>query len=84
MTAATAYAERTPVSTTVLDIVIPVYNEERALVESVETVRKHLRSLPYESRVTIADNASTDGTGLLAHQLAHRYPDVSVVSLAEK
>jgi putative flippase GtrA len=68
----------------VLDIVIPVYNEERALVESVETVRQHLRSLPYESRVTIADNASTDGTSLLAHQLAHRYPDVSVVSLAEK
>jgi putative flippase GtrA len=84
VTAATAYAEQAPVSTTVLDIVIPVHNEERALVESVETVRRHLQSLPYESRVTIADNASTDGTRLLAHQLAHRHPDVSVVSLTEK
>ena len=84
MTAATAYAEHTPVGTTVLDIVIPVHNEERTLVQSVETVRRHLQTLPYESRVTIADNASTDATGLLAHQLAHRYDDVAVVSLAQK
>ncbi|KAA1400196.1 glycosyltransferase [Aeromicrobium ginsengisoli] len=84
MTAATAYAEHTPVGTTVLDIVIPVHNEERTLVQSVETVRRHLHTLPYESRVTIADNASTDATGLLAHQLAHRHEDVSVVSLAQK
>ena len=69
---------------TILDIVIPVHNEERTLVQSVETVREHLQMLPYESRVTIADNASTDATNLLAHQLAHRYPDVSVVSLSQK
>lgn len=67
-----------------LDIVIPVFNEERTLVQSVETVREHLHTLPYESRVTIADNASTDATSLLAHQLAHRYPDVGVVSLTAK
>lgn len=74
------YAGRTPM----LDIVIPVYNEEKALVESVETVRAHLSSLPFDYRVTIADNASTDATNLLAHQLAHRYPDVRVVALKEK
>ncbi|KQV75833.1 hypothetical protein ASC61_12895 [Aeromicrobium sp. Root344] len=84
MTAATTYAEHTPVGTTVLDIVIPVHNEERTLVQSVETIRKHLQTLPYASRVTIADNASTDATGLLAHQLAHRHPDVAVLSLAQK
>jgi putative flippase GtrA len=84
VTAAAAYAEHTPVGTTALDIVIPVHNEERTLVQSVETVREHLRTLPYESRVTIADNASTDATSLLARQLAHRYEDVSVVSLSQK
>lgn len=68
----------------VLDVVIPVYNEEKALVGSVETVRAHLRTLPFDFRVTIADNASTDATGLLAHQLAHRFDDVRVVSLTEK
>jgi len=84
VTAATTYAEPTPVGTTILDIVIPVHNEQQTLVRSVETVREHLRTLPYESRVTIADNASTDATGLLAHQLAHRYADVSVLSLTQK
>jgi putative flippase GtrA len=83
-TSVASYAEHAPVGTTVLDIVIPVFNEERTLVQSVETVREHLRTLPYASRVTIADNASTDATSLLAHQLAHRYPDVSVVSLTQK
>ena len=67
-----------------LDIVIPVYNEEIALVGSVETVRAQLKSLGYSYRVTIADNASTDATSLLAHQLAHRYPDVRVLSLTRK
>ncbi|MCW2801077.1 MAG: sugar translocase [Aeromicrobium sp.] len=68
----------------VLDIVIPVYNEETALVGSVDTVRAHMKTLGYDYRITIADNASTDATSLLAHQLAHRYPDVRVVSLARK
>ena len=84
MTSVASYAEPAPVGTTVLDVVIPVFNEERTLVQSVETVRDYLHTLPYESRVTIADNASTDATSLLAHQLAHRYPDVSVVSLTQK
>jgi putative flippase GtrA len=68
----------------VLDIVIPVHNEEVALVGSVDTVRAHLKALGYTYRITIADNASTDATSLLAHQLAHRFPDVRVVSLSRK
>jgi putative flippase GtrA len=68
----------------VLDVVIPVHNEEKALVASVETVRAHLRGLPFEHRITIADNASTDATGRLAHELAARFDDVQVVSLARK
>jgi putative flippase GtrA len=77
-------AGRVPQDAPILDIVIPVHNEEKALVDSVEKVRAHLRTLPFEHRVTIADNASTDATSLLAHQLAHRYPDVRVVSLTQK
>ena len=84
MTATHLHVEPTPMETIALDVVIPVHNEERTLVASVETVRARLRTLPYASRVTIADNASTDATSLLAHQLAHRHPDVEVVSLARK
>ncbi|WP_298759428.1 glycosyltransferase [uncultured Nocardioides sp.] len=69
---------------TVLDVVIPVYNEERVLASSVERVLAHLATLPWRSRVTIADNASTDGTAVVARRLAHLHPDVHVVHLAEK
>jgi putative flippase GtrA len=75
---------QTDPATTTLEVVIPVYNEERDLGRSVERVREHLASLPWSFRVTIADNASTDGTAVIARRLAHTYDDVRVVHLAEK
>ncbi|WP_245604374.1 bifunctional glycosyltransferase family 2/GtrA family protein [Nocardioides aequoreus] len=69
---------------TVLDVVIPVYNEETQLEASVTRVVEHLATLPWSARVTIADNASTDQTPLIARRLAHRHPDVRVVHLEEK
>jgi putative flippase GtrA len=69
---------------TTLEVVIPVYNEERDLAASVERVVAHLAELPWTSRVTIADNASTDGTAVVARRLAHAHDGVRVVHLAEK
>ena len=71
-------------ATTTLEVVIPVHNEERDLASSVERVREHLATMPWTFRVTIADNASTDGTAVIARRLAHTYDDVRVVHLAEK
>jgi len=68
----------------VLDVVIPVHNEERGLVPSVATVREHLLAMPFSFRITIADNASTDATNLIARQLAHTYDEVQLVRLDEK
>ena len=46
-----------------LDLVIPVYNEERDLGPSVQRVNDYLTAtFPYSFRITIADNASTDST----------------------
>ncbi|RLV49445.1 glycosyltransferase [Nocardioides mangrovicus] len=73
-----------PATATVLDVVIPVYNEEVALTPAVERVVAHLRRLPWSFRVTIADNASTDGTAIVARRLDHAYDEVHVVHLAEK
>ena len=70
--------------TTVIDVVIPVFDEEAQLAASVERVLAHLRTLPWSFQVTVADNASTDQTALIARRLSHTHPEVSVVHLAEK
>lgn len=69
----------------VVDIVIPVYNEETDLVGSVERLHAYLAdSLPVSFRITIADNASTDSTWQLALELAHQLRGVRAVHLEEK
>ena len=74
-----------PTRTCVLDIVIPVYNEELDLAGSVRRLHQYLASeVPYPSRITIADNASTDGTLAVAHELAVDLADVEVIHLDRK
>jgi len=67
-----------------LDVVIPVHNEEADLHGSVCRVRDHLSALPYSFRITIADNASTDGTALVAHRLTHDFDEVRTLHLPHK
>jgi glycosyltransferase involved in cell wall biosynthesis len=59
-----------------VDLVIPCYNEERVLAQSVQKLRAWCAAnLPYAWRVVIADNASTDGTLEVAKTLAAQDPD---------
>jgi hypothetical protein len=68
-----------------LDVVIPVHNEEAGLESCVERLYTYLGThVPYRFRITIADNASTDGTLAIAHRLAERFGEVTAVHLAEK
>ena len=67
-----------------LEVVIPVHNEEAALDHAIAEVTRALDALPWTWQVTIADNASTDATPLIARQLARHYAGVSVVTLPEK
>ncbi len=74
-----------PAPTAVVDVVIPVYNERVDLEPCVRRLHGYLRSsFPYPFRITIADNASTDGTGAIAARLADELPDVRAVYLAQK
>src|SRR5437762_8732281 len=51
----------------VLDVVIPVYNEQTDLEPCVRRLRAYLTAtFPYPFRITVGDNASTDGTGEVA------------------
>jgi putative flippase GtrA len=69
----------------VLDIVVPVYDEETDLEPSVRRLHAHLcAEFPYPFRITIADNASTDATPLIAARLAAELPGVTSMRLAEK
>jgi len=71
--------------TATVEIVVPVYNEEQALETSVRTLRRYLdERFPFPSTVTIADNASTDGTWGIASRLAAQLPGVRAVHLALK
>lgn len=68
-----------------VDIVVPVYNEEAALADSVRRLHRYIaESLPYTARITIADNASVDETPRIATQLAAELAGVRVVRLEQK
>jgi putative flippase GtrA len=69
----------------VLDVVIPVYNEQDDLEPCVRQLHAHLAgTFPYRFRITIADNASTDGTLALAETLQAALAEVRAVHLPEK
>lgn len=69
----------------VVDIVVPVFNEEATLENSVRRLHRHLRdSFTFAVRITIADNASTDATPRIAAALAAELDGVRRVRLEEK
>ena len=68
-----------------VDVVIPVYNEEGVLRDSVEKLRDFLqRTATWTWTIVIADNASTDTTWEVAQDLSRRYPDVVPLYLDQK
>ncbi|MDQ6773226.1 MAG: glycosyltransferase [Actinomycetota bacterium] len=68
-----------------VDVVVPVYNEERALSASVRRLREYLTAeFPFPALITIADNASSDATLAVAHMLAEELPGIRVVHLDQK
>jgi glycosyltransferase involved in cell wall biosynthesis len=68
-----------------VDITIPVYNEERDLGPAVRRLHNYLHSeFPFPAQITIADNASTDGTAAQALRLATELRGVRLLRLNEK
>ncbi|MEU4228460.1 bifunctional glycosyltransferase family 2/GtrA family protein [Nonomuraea sp. NPDC026600] len=75
----------TTVKTRLVEVVVPVYNEQRALRDSIGRLHAYLSgTFPYDYRITIADNASTDNTWQLAIELAAELPHVRAVHLDGK
>jgi putative flippase GtrA len=68
-----------------VEIVIPAFNEERALAMSIHRLHHFLDvHLPFSWLITIADNASTDLTPEIAQALAFELDRVRVVRLEQK
>jgi putative flippase GtrA len=68
-----------------VEVVVPVHNEERDLERCVRQLHTYLcSSFPFDYRVTIADNASTDATWPLALRLAGELEHMRAVRLERK
>ncbi|GHC35966.1 bifunctional glycosyltransferase family 2/GtrA family protein [Streptomyces cinnamoneus] len=74
-----------PLDGIVLDVVVPVHNEERDLEACVRRLHAHLTAtLPFAFRITIADNASTDRTPDISAALDDAVAEVTAVRLERK
>ena len=67
-----------------VEIVVPVYNEQRDLAASIRRLQAFVSSsFPFSARVTIADNGSTDGTWAIATALAGWLPGLRALRIPE-
>ena len=68
-----------------LEIVVPVHDEAAVLARSIGRLTGHLAAdFPFTWRITIVDNASTDGTWLEASKLAGLHDQVEALHLDAK
>jgi putative flippase GtrA len=65
-----------------VDVVVPVHDEEADLERCLRRLHAHLTTeLPYPFRITVAENASTDGTVEVARRVAAELPGIEVLVL---
>jgi glycosyltransferase involved in cell wall biosynthesis len=68
-----------------VEVVVPVLDEEKTLVRNVEALLGYLRAeFPCRYRIVIADNASTDGTAAIGAELARSNEEVDYLRLERK
>ena len=74
----------TPEQGPVLDLVVPVHNQEGDIARCIRRLCAFLlEELPFSARITIADCASTDATREIAHDLARELRGIRVIHLNE-
>ncbi len=69
-----------------LNVTIPVYNEEKELSGSVETLSSYLTEhlQDFFWHITIVDNASTDNTAQIGKMIEQKNPKVAFIHLDQK
>jgi putative flippase GtrA len=68
-----------------VEVVVPVYDEVETLTASIRRLHDYVtQAFPFSTRITIADNGSTDGTWEAALALAADLPGVHAVRLGAR
>ena len=68
-----------------VDVVIPVFNEEKALPRNIMILADFLKAnLRNPWQIIIADNASTDNTKSVSKMLAERYSGINYLHIPQK
>ena len=63
-----------------LSVVIPAYNEERRLPETLRRVRAYLQARRFAAEVIVVDDGSADGTAALVESSQAEFPGLRLVS----
>src|SRR4051794_17427294 len=74
-----------PAAAPQIDIVVPVFNEQVALEQSIRRLHRFLTDeFPFSWRIVVADNASTDDTPQIARRLSRELARVDHLRLQTK
>jgi dolichol-phosphate mannosyltransferase len=65
-----------------LDIVVPLYNEQEALILFHQQLTQVVSQLSYATRILYVDDGSTDATADILQRLAQADPRVTLISLS--
>lgn len=63
-----------------LSIVIPAYNEEERISQTVHSIAEYLASQSYSYELVISDDGSTDATSAMCAELGREYPWISTLA----
>jgi glycosyltransferase involved in cell wall biosynthesis len=66
-----------------LSIIIPSYNEELRLPETLEKIAAYLKTSQLETEVLVVDDGSSDRTAAVAQAFVERIPSLRVISNGE-
>lgn len=64
-----------------LSIVIPAYNEERRLPQTLDSVKEYLKKQSYTYEVIVVDDGSTDRTSQIVENFQEAHPNFKLITL---
>lgn len=67
------------ISKPLVSVVIPAYNEERRLPQTLQRVTEYLSAQNYQSELIVVDDGSTDGTVPVAESFAEAHPLLRII-----